>query len=155
MYSILNSIPYGISMQTQLCSSITVHLRYIRFWIYCAPAALSHIISLVDRSDTHIDMTTPTATLREQLLQHSIHRRLFRKLTVIQYCVVLYCFVGLNSILNSNFRPNVWAGHKHLVLRTGYRANCHVGISVVGLGLFNSYLCSRHCFDIGRDNGRT
>ena len=54
--------------------------------------------------------TTPAATMREQLSRCNIHQRLFRKLTVILCCFVL--FVGLNSILNSNFRPNVWAGRK-------------------------------------------
>ena len=67
-YSILSSIPYRISRLARLRSSITVHLLYIRLWIYCALAALSRIISRVDRSDTHIDKTTPTATLQEKLL---------------------------------------------------------------------------------------
>ena len=112
--SILNSIPYCASSQTRLRSSIAVHLLYFRSWIYCAPAALSHIISCANRSDMHIDKTTPTATLREQLLQHNIHRILFCKLTVILFCFVLFHWFEFNFKfqtldLTSGQGANIWS----------------------------------------------
>ena len=61
------------------CSSIVVHLLYIRFWIY---------------------KTTQVAILREQLLRRNIHPKLFCKLTVTLCCVLLFCWFTL--ILNSN-----------------------------------------------------
>ena len=99
--SILSSIPYRTSSRTWLRSSITVHLLYFRSWIYCAPAALPRINSRADLSDRHIDMTTPTATLQEQLLLRNIHRILFRKLTVVLCCFVLFRWFEFNFKLQT------------------------------------------------------
>ena len=81
----------------------------------------------------------------------------------IKYCFEIDCYIVLFVLLHwsrFNFKLQTLdlmsgRGRKHLVLRTGYLANCLVSISVVGLGLFDSYLSFPYYFDIGRDNGRT
>ena len=58
------------------------------------------IILRADYSDAHIDKTTPTATLREQLLRRNIHRKLFPKLTVLLCRVVLFRWFKFNFKFN-------------------------------------------------------
>ena len=117
---VISSSSLRISSQTQLHSSITVHLLYTSL-----PGSTLHllynfkyyhvlIVLLADvATDTLINKTTPTAVMWEQ----SFCEILYHALTVQLCCFVLFR-IGLNPVKKTQIvsRPNIWAGCKQFWL---------------------------------------